>query len=231
MHIIVELHGILHSKRLRLNWFHSFLLFFIIINKCCILTFDPAKHDIPKTAKVHIPLAWSSLADKMGLGKILRYSNRLMHRKRVTCELHDSYFRLMMIKLAIPKILSGQWNYYITQWKQEVWRPDPLVTRCGRGSLHPASWEALESGKETLMAMRVGVNMLQFCSVSNSLSHTNLSNKVRGIFFLKKSLLVFIIALLCSAWICIWLYNIRWVISMDFCDSLLPFIPINHCYW
>ena len=33
------------------------------------------------------------------------------------------------------------------------------------------------------MAIRVGVNILQFCSVSNSLSHINLSNKVRGIFF------------------------------------------------
>ena len=28
-----------------------------------------------------------------------------MHRKRVTSELHDSYFRLMMIKHAIPKIV------------------------------------------------------------------------------------------------------------------------------
>ena len=28
---------------------------------------------------------------------------RLMHRKRVTCELHDSYFRSMTIKYAIPK--------------------------------------------------------------------------------------------------------------------------------
>ncbi len=28
-----------------------------------------------------------------------------MHRKRVTCELHDSYFRLMTIKHAIPKIV------------------------------------------------------------------------------------------------------------------------------
>ena len=27
-----------------------------------------------------------------------------MHRKRVTCELHDSYFRLMMMKHAITKI-------------------------------------------------------------------------------------------------------------------------------
>ena len=35
--------------------------------------------------------------------------------------------------------------------------------------------------------------MLQFCSVSRSLSHTNVTNKVRGIFFFKKSLLVFII--------------------------------------
>ena len=28
-----------------------------------------------------------------------------MHRKRVTSELHDSYFRLMTIKHAIPKIV------------------------------------------------------------------------------------------------------------------------------
>ena len=41
---------------------------------------------------------------------------------------------------------------------------------------------AQENGKEKLMAIRVGVNILQFCSVSNSLSHTTLSNKVRGIF-------------------------------------------------
>ena len=27
-----------------------------------------------------------------------------MYRKRVTCELHDSYFRLMTIKHAIPTI-------------------------------------------------------------------------------------------------------------------------------
>ena len=43
-------------------------------------------------------------ADKMGQGKILWYTHRLMHRKRVTCELHDSYFCLMTIKPAILKI-------------------------------------------------------------------------------------------------------------------------------
>ena len=55
--------------------------------------------------------------------KIPRYSHRLMHRKRVTCELHDSYFCLMTIKHVIPKtvevhipmasygeILSGRWT-------------------------------------------------------------------------------------------------------------------------
>ena len=35
--------------------------------------------------------------------KIPWYTHRLMHRKRVTRELHDSYFRLMTIKHAIPK--------------------------------------------------------------------------------------------------------------------------------
>ena len=46
------------------------------------------------------------LADEMGRGKkkFPWYTHRLMHQKRVICELHDSYFRLMTIKHAIPKI-------------------------------------------------------------------------------------------------------------------------------
>ena len=56
------------------------------------------------------------LADEMGRGKkkIPWYSDRLMHRKRVTSELHDSYFRLMTIKHSISKI---EWasNDYIIQ--------------------------------------------------------------------------------------------------------------------
>ncbi len=54
-----------------------------------------------------------------------------------------------------------------------VWRPDPLVTRCGRENQHTEKNEK----DTTLMAIRVEVNMLQFCSVSNSLSHTTLSIK------------------------------------------------------
>ena len=45
--------------------------------------------------------------------KVPRCHYRVMHRKRVTCELHDSYFRLMTIKHSISKI---EWasNDYIT---------------------------------------------------------------------------------------------------------------------
>ena len=32
------------------------------------------------------------------------YTHRLMHQRRVTCELHNSYFRLMTIKHAIPRM-------------------------------------------------------------------------------------------------------------------------------
>ena len=50
-----------------------------------------------------------------------------MHRKRVTSELHDIYFRLMTIKHAIPKIeWAIEWtlNYYITRSRQKVRRLD-----------------------------------------------------------------------------------------------------------
>ena len=56
--------------------------------------------------------------------------------------------------------------------------------------------------KNVVMAIRVGVNMLQFCSVSNSLSHKTLSNKVRGIFFQRTVSLVFIVSL----WFCMHAY-------------------------
>ena len=44
------------------------------------------------------------LADKMGLGKKNTPGTLIDWRKRVTCELHESYFRLMKIQHAIPKI-------------------------------------------------------------------------------------------------------------------------------
>ena len=50
--------------------------------------------------------------------KVPRCHYRVMHRKRVTCELHDSYFRLMTIKHSISKIewaIVWALNYYLTQ--------------------------------------------------------------------------------------------------------------------
>ena len=68
------------------------------------------------------------LANEMGRGKKCPwYTHRLTHRKRVTSELHDSYFRLMTFKHAISKI---EWalNYYIAQSRQKSsqlsWRSD-----------------------------------------------------------------------------------------------------------
>ena len=44
-----------------------------------------------------------SLADNMGQGKNPTVPSQSDAPKRVTCELHDSYFRSMTIKHAIPK--------------------------------------------------------------------------------------------------------------------------------
>ena len=55
------------------------------------------------------------LADEMGRAKKFPwYTHRLIHRKRMTSELYDSYFRLMTIKHSISKIESAS-NDYITQ--------------------------------------------------------------------------------------------------------------------
>ena len=137
------------------------------------------------------------LADEMRRGKkISCYTHRLMHRKRVTYELHDIYFRLMTIKHRISKI---EWalNYYITQSRQtsqlEIGRSyrrdmvgkatpgrrgsgppiEKLLIRCSKESHHPAEWatgpsvEHQENEKDTtLTAIRMGSYSL--CSVSSS---------------------------------------------------------------
>ena len=53
------------------------------------------------------------------------YTHRLMHRKRVTSELHDSYFRLMTIKHSISKIEWASNDYIIqlsstSQWSWQL---------------------------------------------------------------------------------------------------------------
>ena len=133
--------------------------------------------------------------------KIPRYSHRLMHRKRVTCELHDSYFLSMKIKHAIPEtveehipmasygeILSGRELLYNwvhrkfdqffgdqTSWWQDAVEKASTQHRAGPPGLrlsNPGERERNADGHKS-----EEVNMLQFYSVSNSLSHTTLSIK------------------------------------------------------
>ena len=78
---------------------------------------------------------------------------RVMHRKRVTSELHDSYFRLMTIKHSISKI---EWasNDYITQLSSS-WVAEQLETRCGREShTRPKGLEALMNWGPEKMLIR-----------------------------------------------------------------------------
>ena len=87
--------------------------------------------------------AWVTIWDRV---KIPRYNHKLMHRKRVTGELHDSYFRSMTIKHAIPKtmevhipmasygeILSGRELLY--NWVHR--KLYQMEIRCSRESQHP----------------------------------------------------------------------------------------------
>ena len=97
------------------------------------------------------------LADEMGRAKKFPwYTHRLMHRKRVTCELHDSYFRLMTIKHSISKI---EWasNDYIIQLSSMSQLScqlscSQLERRCGREShirpKGPLGPDELRSGED-----------------------------------------------------------------------------------
>ena len=91
--------------------------------KCCLLTSDPAKHAIPKTAEVAYSIGVGELDWQYGTGLKSHGTVTNWCIGRVTCELHDGYFRSMTIKHAIPKTaevhipmasyekrLSGRWT-------------------------------------------------------------------------------------------------------------------------
>ena len=76
---------------------------------------------------------WRKLADEMGRGKnISWYSQRLTHRKRVTSELHDSYFRLMTIKHSISKNRVG--DRVSVELLYKAVKMEVEAVGCGRGS-------------------------------------------------------------------------------------------------
>ena len=82
------------------------------------------------------------LADEMGRGKKFPwYTHRLMHRKRVTCELHDSYFRRMTITQAIPKIAEVTHpDRQISEEIAEVWRRVHISAWEFEGNIRPTNW-------------------------------------------------------------------------------------------
>ena len=70
------------------------------------------------------------LADEMGRAKKFPwYTHRLMHRKRVTSELHGSYFRLMTIKHSISKIEWASNDDIIQLSSTSQWRSRQLEMR------------------------------------------------------------------------------------------------------
>ena len=118
------------------------------------------------------------------------YTHRLMHQKRVTCELHDSYFRLRTIKHAISNIkwalslspsgvavelkIGRSWSRDVVRkvtpgrrgpWEALMnWGPEKMLIRCSKGSHHPAESTPAsgEQERHNVMAKRVGVKILQF---------------------------------------------------------------------
>ena len=95
--------------------------------------------------------------------------------------------RLKECEIVTPTRRRWTVNYYITQFTGNsiIWGSDELERGCWieeyvpeRLGLQAPGWAAQENGKETqLWPIEWGVNMLQFYSDSNSLSHTTLSIK------------------------------------------------------
>ena len=167
---------------------------------CCILTFDPAKHAIPKTAEILYSVGVGELGWQYGTGlkSHSTVTNWCTRREwPVNCmTVISTWWRSNMPFQRRQKcifqwsVMGRDWegiellynsvhSKFKEFWRPERWRNNAVEKTAPSREMSPqaSSWAAQENGKETLMAIRVGVNMLQFCSVSNSLSCTTLSIK------------------------------------------------------
>ena len=163
-HVIKHCHD---TKILSFLMEHHTIKTDIIRYYCYILTFDPAQKCYSKVMHrkevTHSNGSYvrksrgRKLADEMGRAKkkFPWYTHRLMHRKRVTSELHDSYFRLVTIKHLISKIEWALNNYIIelSSTSQFYWVPVPVEfdTQGNRAvaSRVPDSWRQNVVGKAT----------------------------------------------------------------------------------
>ena len=113
---------------------------------CCILTFDPAKHAIPKWCtgrKLLIPMASNRKKSRRQIW-LTKWDKVKAHDTLIDwCTGREWPLNCMTVISAwwrsnIPfqrlcGRLSGRLNYYITWWRQEVRSsgPEKLETRCG----------------------------------------------------------------------------------------------------
>ena len=152
---------------------------------------------------------------------------RLMHRKRVTCELHDCYFRSMTIKHAIPKTagvthsdgqLWGDIEWAIellynsvktgSQWVWKVWRQDVVEKASTQQRPGPPGlWLSNPGERERNTDECGGQYVAVLFGLQLSLTH-NLSNKVGGTCFSKEvSSLVYycVIVMILRPYVFVWL--------------------------
>ena len=109
------------------------------------------------------------LADEMGRGKKKKtlYSYRLTHRKRVTSELHDSYFRSMTITQAIPKIVVVTHpDRQISEEIAEAWRRVHITTWEFEGNIRPTNWT--EGGQASRVGAGAGRGVVRKASTQQS---------------------------------------------------------------
>ena len=121
--------------------------------------------------KWHIPMAsnrkkscrwaWLTIWDKV---KVPPCRYKVMHQKRVTCELHDSYFRSMTITHAIPKMAGG--THPDRQISEEIagaWRRVHISAWEFEGNIGPTNW--MEEGEKIPLFTKAGP-VIALCALS-----------------------------------------------------------------
>ena len=166
--------------------------------------------------KLYIPQAWASLADNMGQGW-----NPTIQSQTDAPEESDLWTAWQLFPLDDDQTChskdGGSAYSDGNLWEEIEWTSDYYITQCtGNSTSLGIRWVGDKMRERKTSTQRgwapgprlshqgerernadgykSGVSMLQSCSVSYSLSHTNLSNKVRGIFFKKTVSLVFIVS-------------------------------------
>ena len=145
----------------------------------------------------------------------------------------------------IVTLTRSRWasNYYITpatgsseQLERRCWNENHVPAEAGPPG--PQLSSQGEQERNAVIAWRVGggVNMLQFCSVSNSpltvkpfVTRSNLSNKVRGIFFWRTVSARLYCVEYISTYICIWVCYICIAAHPVILSSLDPSVKMCEC--